>query len=544
MAGRGGNCEGNGNGDHGGSGGGERDRPAIAARGQGAGRHGQRDRAIAGPRCRRERQPGGIVTGGPGEGAAAGVADAEGLRCGVGAALGGSKGERGRAGADGGRHGGRGHGEGDRDDDGGNPGAATERHRPAIAAHGQGACRGRQSHAAIAGAARRRERQPRGVVAGGPGEGAAAGVADAEGLRCGVGAALGGSKGERGRTGADGGRHGGRGDGEGDGDGDGGSPGAATERHRRRYCCPTARCRSLAVSVTLPLPVPPAGESVNQGALSLAVQVRVPPPVLLMLRVCGAGLAPPWVAVKESAVGLAPMAGGTGAAVTVKVTGTVTGVTPVPPLNVTVAAIAAHGQGAGRWPSESRLPLPVPLAVESVNQAALSLAVQVRVPPPVLLMLRVCGAGLAPPWVAVKESAVGLAPMAGGTGAAVTVKVTGTMTGVTPVPPLNVTVPLLLPTGKVPVVAVRVTLPLPVPLAVESVNHGALSLAVQVRVPPPVLLMLRVCAAGLAPPWVAVKESAVGLAPMAGGTGAAVTVNVTGTVTEEAPVALSITVPL
>ena len=102
--------------------------------------------------------------------------------------------------------------------------------------------------------------------------------------------------------------------------------------------------------------------------------------------------------------------------------------------------------------------------------------------------------------MAVKESAVGLAPMAGGTGAAATVKVTGTVTGVTPVPPLSVTVPLVEPTGKVPVVAVSVTLPLPVPPAVESVNQGALSLAVHVRVPPPVLLIVRVCGAGFAAP--------------------------------------------
>ena len=38
--------------------------------------------------------------------------------------------------------------------------------------------------------------------------------------------------------------------------------------------------------------------------------------------------------------------------------------------------------------------------------------------------------------------------MAGGTGAAAMVKVTGTVTGVTPVPPLSVTVPLLLPTAQ------------------------------------------------------------------------------------------------
>ena len=77
------------------------------------------------------------------------------------------------------------------------------------------------------------------------------------------------------------------------------------------------------------MPVPEAGETVNHAALSLADQLKVPPPVLLTLRVWVAGLAPPWVAAKAKLVGLAPMAGGTGAAATVKVTGTVTGVAPV-----------------------------------------------------------------------------------------------------------------------------------------------------------------------------------------------------------------------
>ena len=84
-----------------------------------------------------------------------------------------------------------------------------------------------------------------------------------------------------------------------------------------------------AVSVTVPLPVPPVVESVSQLAVSLAVQARVPPPVLLMLRVCVAGLLPPCVAVNEKLVGLAPIAGGTGAAVMMKETGTVTGEAPV-----------------------------------------------------------------------------------------------------------------------------------------------------------------------------------------------------------------------
>jgi hypothetical protein len=126
--------------------------------------------------------------------------------------------------------------------------------------------------------------------------------------------------------------------------------------------------------------------------------------------------------------------------------------------------------------------------------------------------------------------------------AAATVNVTGTVTEVAPVA-LRVTVPLWLPAVKVPVVAVSVTAPLPVPEAGLSVNHAALSLALQLKVPPPVLLMVKVWAVGLAPAR-AVKEKLAGLAPMAGGRGAVVTVNVTGTMTEEAPVALSITVPL
>ena len=85
---------------------------------------------------------------------------------------------------------------------------------------------------------------------------------------------------------------------------------------------------------------------------------------------------------------------------------------------------------------------------------------------------------------------------------------------------------------------------MPVPVPGLRVSHVASSLADQVKVPPPVLLMLRVCEAGLTPPCVAVKERLLGLAPMAGGTGAAVTVKETGTVTEGAPVALRVTVPL
>lgn len=66
-----------------------------------------------------------------------------------------------------------------------------------------------------------------------------------------------------------------------------------------------------------PLFVPEVRLSLSQGALSLAVQLSVPPPELLILKVWDVGLAPPSVAAKERLAGVAPMAaGGTGGGVT------------------------------------------------------------------------------------------------------------------------------------------------------------------------------------------------------------------------------------
>ena len=97
-------------------------------------------------------------------------------------------------------------------------------------------------------------------------------------------------------------------------------------------------------------------------------------------------------------------------------------------------------------------------------------------------------------------------------------KVTGTVTVGAPV-----AVSVIVPVGglavRAPVLTLTVTVPLPVPEAGLTVNHEALSLAVQMRVPPPVLLMLTVWAAGLLPPCWAVKERLVGLAPIVGLTG-------------------------
>ena len=75
---------------------------------------------------------------------------------------------------------------------------------------------------------------------------------------------------------------------------------------------------------------------------------------------------------------------------------------------------------------------------------------------------------------------------------------------------------------------VSVTMPLPLPEAGARVNQLALSLALHVKVPPPVLLMLSVCAAGLAPPCVAVKAKLAGLAPIVGLVGGGVGFELSG----------------
>ena len=49
----------------------------------------------------------------------------------------------------------------------------------------------------------------------------------------------------------------------------------------------------MALNVTVPFPVPQAGLRVNHETASLALQLKVPPPVLLIVMACVAGLAPP-----------------------------------------------------------------------------------------------------------------------------------------------------------------------------------------------------------------------------------------------------------
>ena len=87
----------------------------------------------------------------------------------------------------------------------------------------------------------------------------------------------------------------------------------------------------LTLAVNVPLPEPEPGVTDNQEALSLAVQLRVPP-AFVRLRVWFVGFAAPCVAMYDKLEGLRLIVG---AVATVKVMGTVTGVAPVA-LTVTV----------------------------------------------------------------------------------------------------------------------------------------------------------------------------------------------------------------
>ena len=64
---------------------------------------------------------------------------------------------------------------------------------------------------------------------------------------------------------------------------------------------------TLVVNVLLPLP--DTGLTASHEASSLTVQLKAPPPVLLMLRVCAVGLPPSCWAIKDRLVGLVPIAG-------------------------------------------------------------------------------------------------------------------------------------------------------------------------------------------------------------------------------------------
>ncbi len=91
------------------------------------------------------------------------------------------------------------------------------------------------------------------------------------------------------------------------------------------------------VTVTDPAPVPLLGETDSHGALSEALQLSVPPPVLETPNVFAAGEAPPCTLLKASEAGDTDRAGGAGGS-TVKVTPIVRG-EPDAPVADTVMSV-------------------------------------------------------------------------------------------------------------------------------------------------------------------------------------------------------------
>jgi hypothetical protein len=102
----------------------------------------------------------------------------------------------------------------------------------------------------------------------------------------------------------------------------------------------------------VPAPVPEAGPRDNHAALSFALQLKVPLPVLLMLKVWPVGLLPPCWAVKERLVGLAPIAGLT------ESTGTEVGEINSSNPGISAANFRIDRPPPPPFPGEDELPLP------------------------------------------------------------------------------------------------------------------------------------------------------------------------------------------
>src|SRR6185436_4372321 len=117
------------------------------------------------------------------------------------------------------------------------------------------------------------------------------------------------------------------------------------------------------LSVTAPLPLPDAGERVNQAALLLAIQVRVPAPVLLMLSVWAAGLVPV-SAVNDKLAGLAPIAG------LVETTGSEGAEMSCANPGISAANLLIDRPPVFPFPEVEELPLPLPGAASGIVPVA------------------------------------------------------------------------------------------------------------------------------------------------------------------------------
>lgn len=257
---------------------------------------------------------------------------------------------------------------------------------------------------------------------------------------------------------------------------------------------PAVRDPVIGLIVSTPVPVPEVGECDSHAELLLTVQVNVPPPVFLTASDCGVGFPPPCCAVKVRLPGVTPIAGGTAAAVIVSETFTVCGVFVAPEAAIVMGVLTVPMDKPDVLTTTDIVPAPVPEPGLRLSQLAFSVAVQFNVPFPELETEIVLFAGLLPPCTAENDNVVALRPMVG-VGAAVTSKLTVTVCGelVAPVPTMVIR-PLCVPTERPAGFTRTLTEPRLVPEAEEAlfnVSQALLDDAVQVRVPGPVLVMVR-----------------------------------------------------
>jgi hypothetical protein len=147
----------------------------------------------------------------------------------------------------------------------------------------------------------------------------------------------------------------------------------------------------LTLTVRDPFPVPDDGLTLSQAAFSVALQLSVPEPVLVMVIVWLAGFVPPWTPVNDKFVVLKPMVG-VGAAVTVSVTETVCGVFVAPVALIVIIALCVPTARPVLFTLAAKDPPFVPEAEFvpfKLNQAAFETAFQLSVPPPPLVIVTV-----------------------------------------------------------------------------------------------------------------------------------------------------------
>jgi hypothetical protein len=251
---------------------------------------------------------------------------------------------------------------------------------------------------------------------------------------------------------------------------------------------PVVVARTVTVSVSVVV-VLLAGVTSSQALLSVADQLKVPPPGLVTFIVPILVQPVPLTNEPVIAVGDTWSSGGRGRAVTVRLTLTVL-VIPAPvKVIVPVCVPAGRPTVVARRVTASVSVVVVPRAGVTSSQALLSVAVQLKVPPPGLVTDSVPIVVQPAPCVNVPLIVVGDTLSRGPGGS--TLKLTDTVL-VTPAP-VKVIVPVWGPTDRPAVVARTVTISVSVVvvlLAGITSIQALLSVADQLKVPPPRLVTL------------------------------------------------------